>query len=69
MAEQLLKICKAAENKWAGPAITLSAASGPLKQPFHHCPTGCLLTFADRTVSPQTLVARGVEKEPWVGRM
>lgn len=38
MAEQLLKICKAAENKWAGPAISLSAASGLLKQPFHHHP-------------------------------
>lgn len=42
MAEQLLKICKAADNKWAGPAITLSAASGLLKQPFHHRPLPCV---------------------------
>lgn len=57
VAEQLLKICKAAENKWAGPAITLSAASGLLKQPFHHRPAGCLLTFTDRRFSPQPLTA------------
>lgn len=36
MAEQLLKICKAVENKWARSAITLRAAAGLLKQPFHH---------------------------------
>lgn len=71
MAEQLLKICKAVENKWARSAITLRAAAGLLKQPFHHrtLPRVSLhlhTQYAAFHGAPGTV---GVKKKPWAARM
>lgn len=71
MAEQLLKICKAVENKWARSAITLSAAAGLLKQPFHHYtpPHVSLHLHTQYTAFHGAQGAVEVKKKPWAARM